>query len=62
MAALVGPIRSTNVPAVFYGAVCNDFDAVKIHYKGHWNGWALKIETFLGPEMTTGLGFETKYG
>ncbi len=24
--------------------------------------WALKIETFLGPEMTTGLGFETKYG
>ncbi len=21
------------------------------HYKGHWKGWALKIETFLGPEM-----------
>ncbi len=21
------------------------------HYEGHWNGGALKIETFLGPEM-----------
>ena len=21
------------------------------NYKGHWKGWALKIETFLGPEM-----------
>ncbi len=21
--------------------------------KGHWKGWALKIETFLGPEMAT---------
>jgi hypothetical protein len=21
------------------------------HYEGHWKGWALKIETFLGPEM-----------
>jgi hypothetical protein len=24
---------------------------VQHHYKGHWKGWALKIETFLGPEM-----------
>ncbi len=24
----------------------------QIHYKGHWKGWALKIETFLGPERT----------
>ncbi len=21
------------------------------HYEGHWKAWALKIETFLGPEM-----------
>jgi hypothetical protein len=26
----------------------------KIHFEGHyWEGWALKIETFLGPEMAT---------
>ncbi len=24
-----------------------------MHNKGHWKGWALKIETFLGPEMPT---------
>ncbi len=24
-----------------------------MHFKGHWKGWALKIEMFLGPEMTT---------
>jgi hypothetical protein len=23
------------------------------YYKGHWKGWALKIGTFLGPEMAT---------
>ncbi len=23
------------------------------HYTGHWKGWALKIETFLGPEKAT---------
>ncbi len=23
----------------------------QIHFKGPWKGWALKIETFLGPEM-----------
>jgi hypothetical protein len=23
------------------------------HYKSHWKGWSLKIETFLGPEMAT---------
>jgi hypothetical protein len=23
------------------------------HYKGHRKGWALKIETFLGPKMAT---------
>jgi hypothetical protein len=29
------------------------FMGVKIHFEGHWKGWALKIETFLGPEMAT---------
>jgi hypothetical protein len=24
-----------------------------IHYEVHWKGWALEIETFLGPEMAT---------
>jgi hypothetical protein len=23
-------------------------DASNIYYKGHWKGWALKIETFFG--------------
>jgi hypothetical protein len=36
-----------------HGAGRNDFDADKIHYKGHWMVWALKIDTFLGPEMAT---------
>jgi hypothetical protein len=35
----------------FYMALgLNDFDAGNIHYKGHWKGWALKIEACLGPE------------
>ncbi len=25
--------------------------AGKIHYEGHWKGWALEIKTSLGPEM-----------
>ncbi len=36
-----------------YGAGRNNFDAGNIHFEGHWKGWALKIETFLGPEMAT---------
>ncbi len=36
-----------------YGAGRNDFDVGYIHFEGHWKGWALKIETFLGPEMAT---------
>jgi hypothetical protein len=36
-----------------YGAVRNGSEAGKIHYKGHWKGWALEIESFLGPEMAT---------
>jgi hypothetical protein len=45
--------RTTIQYLLFYGAVRNGFKAVKIHYKGHWKGWALEIETFLGPEMAT---------
>ncbi len=30
--------------------VGNDFDAGNIRYKGHCKGWALEIDTFLGPE------------
>ncbi len=26
------------------------------HYEGHWKGWDLKIETFLGPEMARAKG------
>jgi hypothetical protein len=36
-----------------YGAVRNGYEAGKIHYEGHWNGWALEIVTFLGPEVAT---------
>jgi hypothetical protein len=36
-----------------HGAVRNGFEACNIHYEGHWKGWALEIETFLGPEMAT---------
>jgi hypothetical protein len=35
------------------GSTGTDFDAGNIHYKGHRKGWALKIKTFLGPEMET---------
>jgi hypothetical protein len=30
--------------------VLNGFEGCKVqhHYSGHWKGWALKIETFLG--------------
>ncbi len=36
-----------------YGAGSNDFDEEKSIFKGHWKGWALKVESFLGPEMAT---------
>jgi hypothetical protein len=29
------------------------FEAGKIHTEKHWEGWALEIKTFLGPEMAT---------
>jgi|LakMenE01Jun11ns_1017448.scaffolds.fasta_scaffold7383438_1 hypothetical protein len=25
----------------------------QIHFEGNWKGWALKIYTFLGPEVAT---------
>ncbi len=43
-----------------YGLGRNYFDAGKIHYKGHWQGRALKIETFLGPEMATLTALSTE--
>jgi hypothetical protein len=36
-----------------YGAVRNGFEAGKIHYEGHWKGWAMEIETVLVPEIAT---------
>ena len=33
-----------------------DFDAGQRHYLGNWKGRALKIKTFLGPEMATSAG------
>jgi hypothetical protein len=38
---------------LFLWRVRNGFEAGKIHYKGHWKGWALEIDTFFGPEMAT---------
>jgi hypothetical protein len=29
---------------------------VQHHYEGHWKGWALKIETFLGPDLAQAKG------
>jgi hypothetical protein len=29
-----------------YGAVRNYFDAINIHFDGHWKGWALKLRIF----------------
>jgi hypothetical protein len=42
-----------NVPVV-YMARCGMIlrRAISI-YEGHWKGWALEIDTFLGPEMAT---------
>ncbi len=38
---------------LFIWRVCSGFEEGKIHYEGHWKGWALEIETFLGLEMAT---------
>ncbi len=29
------------------------FEAGKIHCEGHWKGWALEIEPFLGPKKSS---------
>jgi hypothetical protein len=52
----VQPDITINVPVVYVYAVGrNDFDVGNIHFVGHWKGWALKIESFLGPEMATSV-------
>jgi hypothetical protein len=35
------------VPVVFMARYVNGFEAGKIHYEGHWKGWALEISTIL---------------
>jgi hypothetical protein len=45
-------LMRVNVP-VAYMAQYVMVLSVQHHYEGHWMGWALKIETFLGPEMAT---------
>jgi hypothetical protein len=45
---------------LFIWAGRNDFDVGNIHFEGHWKGWALKIETFLGPEMATSEAYKVK--
>ncbi len=37
-----------NVPVVYMARYVYGFEAGKIHYKEHWKGWVLEIETFLG--------------
>ncbi len=43
-------IITIDVPVVFMARYIMVL-RVQHHYEGHWKGWALKIETFLGPEM-----------
>ncbi len=41
----------------FYMALgLDDFDVGKYNFEGPWKGWALKIETFSGPEMAMSEG------
>jgi hypothetical protein len=40
----------TNLPVFLYGGWTWWFLCGKIHYSGHWKGWALKILTFFGPK------------
>jgi len=39
--------------SIFSLGAGNGFQAGKIHYEGHWRGWAQEIETFLVTEMAT---------
>ncbi len=39
---------------IYYVPVGDGWEEVLVHnifHSGHWKGWSLKIETFLGPEM-----------
>ncbi len=50
----MGKKLTNNVPVVYMARqVLNGFDAGKIYNEGHWKGWALGIDTFLGSEMAT---------
>ena len=42
--------KITNEPADYMALGPYDFAVGKRHYAGHWKGWAMKVETFLGPE------------
>ena len=39
------------------GLAAYDFAAGQRHYLGHWKGWAMKVDNFLGPETTTLFSF-----
>jgi hypothetical protein len=43
--------KITNVPVSFIWRLNLILMRATSHYNGHWKGWALKIKTFLGPEM-----------
>ena len=40
----------TNEPVFYMALAPYDFEAWQRHYTGHWKGWAMNVETFLGPE------------
>jgi hypothetical protein len=46
-------LDETNYYCTFCFYMAQDFKWGQMHYKGHWKGWALKIETFLRPEIAT---------
>jgi hypothetical protein len=46
-------IRIRNTAYGFYYILKILEGSGQIHYNGHWKRWALKIETFWGPEMAT---------
>ncbi len=45
--ALLSTTITINVPVVFMARYVMILRG-EHHYEGHWKGWALKIETFLG--------------
>ncbi len=46
-------IESIHLLYMFIWRSTYGFEAGEIHYEVHWKGWALEIETILGPEMAT---------